>query len=348
MRRGKWIILAALPVVLILGDYVFWRMALLRLDSGFAAWRQQAEAAGWTVRHDPPRPGGWPGTAALRIENFTVTAISPRGVPRGIVAGWTSGALVLRIHLTQPDVVEVTPIGPHTIRLAGGPPVAISGGPIALRFPLRLSGPPRDFALEAEALEAVIPGSGTVHIASISAWAEVNDPERRDQPAASFSARADGIVLPDALRVGPDAPVDAVAMEGVVNGALRDGGDMAARVRAWRDEGGSVELHRLAVTWGQARMEATATLALDEDVQPMGTGTAKIAGYEPVLDRLAAKGVLSRSAVRAAKAMLTLLADTPAEGQPAEVEVPLTLQFRTLSVSQIPLARLPEVSWPSP
>ena len=124
--------------------------------------------------------------------------------------------------------------------------------------------------------------------------------------------------------------------------------NMAARVRAWLDEGGSVELHRLAVIWGQTRMEATATLALDGDVQPMGTGTAKIAGYEPVLDRLAAKGVLSRAAVRAAKAMLTLLADTPAEGQPAEVEVPLTLQFRTLSVSQIPLARLPEVSWPSP
>lgn len=107
-----------------------------------------------------------------------------------------------------------------------------------------------------------------------------------------------------------------------------------------------MELHRVVVGWGQTRIEGTATLALDEDLQPMGTGTGKISGYGAALDALAANAVLTRSAAKAAKAVLTLLANTPADGKPEEVEVPLTLQFRTLSVQQVPLVRLPELDWP--
>jgi hypothetical protein len=78
----------------------------------------------------------------------------------------------------------------------------------------------------------------------------------------------------------------------------------------------------------------------------MGAGTSKIVGYNAALDMLAAKSVLTRSATKAAKAVLSLMANTPAEGELEEVEVPLTLQFRTLSVRQVPLIRLPEFDWP--
>ncbi len=69
-------------------------------------------------------------------------------------------------------------------------------------------------------------------------------------------------------------------------------------------------------------------------------------GYAETLDALAAHGVISRSAAIAAKAVLTLLAHNPEDGSPPDVEVPLTLQYRTLSMRQVPLVRLPEVDWP--
>ena len=78
----------------------------------------------------------------------------------------------------------------------------------------------------------------------------------------------------------------------------------------------------------------------------MGAGTGKITGYVAGLDALAANGILTRSAATAARAVLSLLANPPADGQPEEVEVPMALQFRTLSVRQVPLARLPELDWP--
>ena len=153
-----------------------------------------------------------------------------------------------------------------------------------------------------------------------------------------------GTTAPSTINVVP--VISDAAVEGVLNGPLPPGPGLAARATAWRDGGGSLELHRLAITWGPARVDATATLALDEDLQPMGAGTGKIAGYGAALDALAANAVLSRSAATAAKAVLSLLANPSAEGQPEEVEVPLALQFRTLSVRQVPLVRLPELDWP--
>ena len=101
------------------------------------------------------------------------------------------------------------------------------------------------------------------------------------------------------------------------------------------------------VDWSSTRLEATATLALDEELQPMGAGTSKIVGYGPALDALATNAVITRSAAKAAKAVLTLLAHTQTDDKSDEVEVPLALQFRTLSVRQVPLIRLPEFDWPT-
>ena len=56
---------------------------------------------------------------------------------------------------------------------------------------------------------------------------------------------------------------------------------------------------------------------------------------------LATTGALTRSAATAAKAVLGLLARLPEDGGAAEVEVPLTLQDRTLAMRQFPLMRLP-------
>ena len=78
----------------------------------------------------------------------------------------------------------------------------------------------------------------------------------------------------------------------------------------------------------------------------MGAASARVVGYAETLDSLAAHAAISRSAATAAKAVLSLLANSPDDGSPPDVEVPLTLRYRTLSMRQIPLVRLPEIEWP--
>jgi len=115
----------------------------------------------------------------------------------------------------------------------------------------------------------------------------------------------------------------------------------------WRDEGGSLEISNLAAGWGPLGVSGGATLALDDQLQPMGSGNAKLVGFADALDKLAAGGVLTRSAATAAKAVLSLLAGSGDGDDPPTVDVPLTLQYRTLSMRQVPLVRLPELDWPS-
>ena len=124
------------------------------------------------------------------------------------------------------------------------------------------------------------------------------------------------------------------------------GAPLTERAAAWRDGGGALEIRRLALIWGPLDLTASATLALDEQLQPMGAGSARVVGYAETLDALAAHAAISRSAATAAKAVLSLLAHTPEDGSPPDVEVPLTLQYRTLSMRQVPLVRLPELDWP--
>jgi hypothetical protein len=351
MRRKRLIALAVLPALLLAGDFFYWQLAVERLQAGIENWIIGARAEGWDIRHGAVTTGGWPNAATLRVENLTIATSGWAGMSIGAShlrdIEWGSDTITFRIGLVRPDTMEVTPQGLHPLRLNAGPPIPVSAGDIRLRLTQKPHMPPSTMNIEADTLAGAIPGFGQVTAGHLSGHADLRLDAGRDQAVVLFSMSAQPLTLPDGMHwdLGPE--IDELAVEGVLNGPLPlQGQSLAERATSWRDAGGSLELHRLAIRWGQARLDATATLALDEDLQPMGAGTGKITGYGAALDALAAKAVLSRSAAQAAKAVLSLLATTPDDGQPEEVEVPLTLQFRTLSVRQVPLVRLPELDWP--
>jgi hypothetical protein len=351
MRRKRLIALAVLPGILLAGDFFYWRLAVNQLRAGFENWTAGVRASGWDIRHGSVTAGGWPDAATLRIENLTIAASGWAGMNIGALhirdVEWGSDTISFQISLTRPNTMEVIPLGLHPLRLNAGPPVPISAGDMRLRVTQRPRMSPSTMDIEADTLAGGIPGFGQVTIGHLSGHADLRLNAGRDQAVVLFSVSAQPLTLPDGTHwdLGPE--IDEFAVDGVLNGpSPLQGQTLAERATSWRDAGGSLELHRLTIGWGQARLDATATLALDEDLQPMGAGTGKITGYGAALDALAAKAVLSRSAAQAAKAVLSLLATTPDDGQPEEVEVPLTLQFRTLSVRQVPLVRLPELDWP--
>ena len=357
MRRKRLIgLVLFLPLLLLGGDFIYWRVAVNQLRSGFNAWTARARSNGWDITHGAIVASGWPNSAMLRIQNFAIDApgaFGRGGVNVGAVhfdrLTWSSDAVVLRSGLAQPEVLEITPVGPRPIRLNSGRPIPFSADHMHLRLAVRLNGQPRTLEFDAVAPRVMAPGFGEVSAEHLNVRAEFQPSSGRDQPAVTFSFEAEPVTLPDNPVWALGREVETLAFEGVLNGPLPPPGPgLTARATSWRDEGGSLEFHRVAVVWGKVRLDATATMALDDELQPMGAGTGKITGYGAGLDALAANGVVTRSAATAAKAVLSLLADTPAEGEPEEVEVPITLQFRTLSVRQVPLLRLPELDWPEP
>jgi hypothetical protein len=162
----------------------------------------------------------------------------------------------------------------------------------------------------------------------------------------AFSLKAEAISPPPGIArlLGPR--IANLEADGALDGPLSLGRTLKEQAAAWRDGGGSLEIRHLALVWGPLDLSASATLALDDQLQPMGAGSTRLVGFAETLDALAAHAAISRSAATATKAVLSLLAHTPEDGGPPDVEVPLTLQYRTLSMRQVPLVRLPEVDWP--
>jgi hypothetical protein len=346
MRRRHWIVLAAVPLVLLAAHFAYWRLVQRQLASSYAAWADGARAAGWTVEAGSTVGGGWPLAAELRVTNLVLSggkAIVPGGI------AWRSPLVTLRVGLQDPRALDVVAEGQQHVRLGSLPEIALTADQLQATLLLQSDAPPRDVDLLVNHLVAdVMPkrgAAGRVTIGLLQGHADLNVPPGS---SAGFSSSAEAVELPEAVKWPLGSRISSVALDGAISGALGRGGSQAEWAAAWRDSGGSLEVHRLAVGWGPLGVSATATLALDDQLQPMGAGTARLVGYAAALDALANNGTVSRSAVTAAKAVLSLLAPTPGDGEPSEVEVPLTLQYRTLSMRQVPLVRLPELDWPQP
>jgi hypothetical protein len=343
-RRTLWIILLAVPLLLLAADTLYWRIIVRNLEAGFAEWESNQRAAGWIVQHAAPVRGGWPLAAILTVPAMSLTG-GAANIPGGL--SWSAERLLLRIALARPTILESATAGRQQLRLAGGPEVPYTASRVRLLLPLTQPASfPASANLTVGNLHADTPLGGEASIGSLRLHLEFRPDAHSGEPAVSFSLHAEAISPPKGV-VRPLGPrITALTAEGALNGPLPIAKTPVQSATVWRDGGGSLEIRHLAVVWGPLDLTGSATLALDDQLQPMGAGSARLVGYAETLDALAAHALISRSAATAAKAVLSLLANSPDDGSPPDVEVPLTLQYRTLSMRQVPLLRLPEVDWP--
>lgn len=337
----------ATPLLLAAVDAFYWRLVERDLEDGFAAWLAARRDSGWTVAVGQTTRGGWPLAATV-----TASAVSLRGgdpaVPGGLT--WTTEQVVLRIGLLRPKVVEIAPAGTQYLRFAEGPEIPYTADQLHITLPLQASAPPRSATATVHDLRAGIPTGGdataSLTVGSLQLHLESRSAAQAGEAALTFSLNAEAIGPPANIARSLGPRIASLTLSGTLDGPVPHIQALAERAAGWRDGGGTLEIQHLAVKWGPLDLMASATLALDEQLQPMGTGSARVVGYTETLDALATHGTISRSAATAAKAVLSLLAHSPEDGSPPDVDVPLTLQYRTLSMRQVPLVRLPELDWP--
>ena len=341
-RRRLWTVLLATPLLLLAAVTLYWWIVARNLERGFAVWEARERGFGWTDHHGPPVRGGWPLAPTLSVPAMSLSGGSAD--IRGRLA-WSAESLVLRIALLHPGVVEITPEGRQTLRLADDPEVPFTADRLSLTMPVRADPWPGFVELVAENLHANTP-MGEAGLESLRLHLGFEPGAQPDDPVMAFSLRSQGISPPSGVARPLGSRIDSLSVDGALNGPMPVGRTLADQAAAWRDGGGSLKIDRLALVWGPLDLTSSATLALDDQLQPMGAGSAKLVGYAETLDALAAHSAISRSAATAAKAVLSLMAHNPDDGSPPDVEVPLTLQYRTLSMSHVPLVRLPELDWP--
>ena len=260
---------------------------------------------------------------------------------------------MLRVALLRPQTLSIAAEGAQRLSIGGFPEIPYTADRLDATVPVGPGPAPQRADVRASNIAADMPSgreaARRLTVGFLQARLEIRPSPPQGEPALAFAISAEGIGLPPGTRWPLGSRVSSVSVEGALDGPVPRAANWADRAALWRDGGGTLAIEHFALGSGPLGLSASATLALDEQLQPRGAANARLVGYAEARDALAANGAITRRADIAAKAILSLIARAPENGDAsAQVEVLLTLQDRTLSVRQIPLARgPPPLAWPA-
>ncbi len=151
-----------------------------------------------------------------------------------------------------------------------------------------------------------------------------------------LALRSDELELePGTLPVEFPRTVKLMDLQTTVTGLLK--GDASPQNLAqWRDDGGTLEITKLHLQWGDMDISASGSLALDDQMRLIGALTARIKGHDQLLNIAVNSGAMDRDHLPAARAVLGLLA--AAAG--GVLSVPVRLQDGKLFLGPAAIARL--------
>ena len=337
----------ALPLVGILGYVVFWFTVASTAEKQVLSWIEQQRPQGVEITHGEITTGGFPLRVVIRIAEPSVRA------PRG---SWSGPALTLTGAPWDWRHINWQAPGRHDIRWraangsdrramltavhlegwgeagGGGLPkveawltdgeLVLPGGTVAARGVLLQILPPAGDEGDRGAADGLSPG-----------------------PRLPISLDAKGITLPERMESPLGRSIDRLALEMSLNGPLTPGPWPAPALR-WRDAGGVLQINQLGLTHGPLNMSGDGAMAIDRLGQPEGAFTARVTGFAETIDALRKRKIIDPSAADAVQVVLGLLSSGPDNGR--VLDVPLTLQDRTVSLGGFKLFRVKPVDWFSP
>ncbi|MBI3517723.1 MAG: DUF2125 domain-containing protein [Proteobacteria bacterium] len=316
-----------------------WYVAARQLIAALDGWAEARRAEGWQVAYGSPSATGFPSKVAAQIPEPRLVAPA-RG--SGTIA-WEWRAPSVRIEIVPWRLDRVTLRNRGENRL------------VAQRDGARLEATlDCDDALVR--LEAGRRDAGRYLIELVGPKLQLVDPAvgiqasqlgfdlrlYRTPPGDHLAVAADlgfGVndLVTELLGQAGRAPVTA-NLEVELMGAIPSGPPDQS-VPAWRDDGGTVEVRRLTLSSSGIRVAANGTLALDNQLRPMGAATAAIRGFDAAIDRLTAAGSVNPRDAQLAKLLLSAIATPSAEGERV-LNVPLTAQDGWFYVGPMRLTRL--------
>jgi hypothetical protein len=310
-----------------------------RLQSAFSRWQQTVESQGWQVTVGQPSAGGFPSGATLVLPDLTLRggqALVPGGVD------WHAQRVLLAVSLLHPWQLDVAPQGQQVVRIAAGRAMVLNADSLMATVPLG-AGRPDHIDIAATGLTGGLRFSGHPEDVRIDSLNLQLAAARGGSARTSMTValQVSGLGLPDSGRWPLGATITRLKLAAGLASPALSGRSAVEQARAWRDWGGTLDVSALAIKWGPLDLNGSATLGLDDQLQPTGRGHAHVKGWSETLDALASGGVLPPGVAQTAKAVLGLMA----RGDGAELSIPFALKNSTLSLGNIPVIRLNELAW---
>ncbi|MDX9860425.1 MAG: DUF2125 domain-containing protein [Rhodospirillales bacterium] len=344
LRAAKWAIGAAIGGIVLGALYMgFWNYAAELARDSVLDWMEARRQEGAVVGFERLNIGGFPSYLRLVIDRPAMSwpnADAPWG--------WETDQLTAEMRPWNFRQIVLLAPGRHAVSwTTGGIGRTAKGAVRDLRAKVDLDGG-RPVAGHIDARAADFAGDGGLDRLTLERAAAdfrcmpVVDADDRT-PVADVRVTAHEIGLPSGWGLPLGAEVAAIRLDATVLGNLPFG-PLVDLLGGWRDDGGTVEVRQLDLTYGPLALAANGTLALDEALQPIGAFTARIEGFFETVDALRTRGAIRSQDAVTAKMVLGILAKRNDAGR-ISLAVPLTLQDRRLYVGPVPLAEVPPIRW---
>ncbi|MBM3512536.1 MAG: DUF2125 domain-containing protein [Alphaproteobacteria bacterium] len=350
-ERAKYLVerpMMRLPLIglaiLIVVYCIAWTTTSFLLKGEIEKWIARQREAGATITHGDILVSGFPSRVTLTLPDWSMSQ------PANAAAwSWRTEAVRVWSAPWRPLAFTLDLAGRHEIGGARLSPVAwVMAGRADVRPELMTDGQLRSITVTIEAAslaEAVdappLASLERLHLAAIPGETEAPDPE----PAWQLTLDASSVRWPESMTIGPFArDLERATINAQLIGEIAPG-PLSKSLDAWRNRGGTLNLQRLELRWPPLGLSGSATIALDETLQPIGAGALTLTDFMETVDKLTEQDVLQPGAASAARVMLGLMARKPTNGGASEINLSLSIQDGKLSAGPLPLMEIPPIDW---
>jgi hypothetical protein len=340
MRRYLPAVLIALLLIVAGGWTVAWERIADNLQGRIDAWVTARRADGLKVDYERVAVSGFPFRWHVTVSHPNMAGAGP--------TGWTWQGFAVEAEM-KPWVLRDIPV-----RFPGDQRFSAGGGNVAETWTVNAAQPDGHVMIDERGRldqlaldlgDATFQRAADVqptHTDHLTAHAQLHRGTADHQDDTfDLSLTIDNATLaqtPVAL-LGPH--IEHADVDLAFKGKL-PGGNLPSSISVWRDDGGTVDIHRIAVRWGPIDADGNGTIALDERNRLLGAFTARWRGYNEAIDALMALRQIKPLQAAGAKIALNALARQNQSGV-NEVNIPLTAQDGKLFVAGFPLLELPEL-----
>jgi len=351
LRLIRWFLFGLVAFAALSIAYTaFWFSVASNFRDGLPAWIERLGGAGATLAYRQLEISGYPFQFRLILHDPVFDAPAMPALA-GKPLRWSAGRIMAMMAPWNFNAYTIDLAGDHRIDWP------------AERGPRATTMSAAEFSIHTDMREDGLPGRAHFDVARlrISDAATTTDPlwlvgraklnaqrlfpegDVATQPTFSLDFEiADARIPPGDFPLGRDV----ARLTGAANviGTLSDPSN-AGGLSAWRDAGGILEFTLNQAKYGPLTVEATGTAALDDSLQPITAGTAKVEGLFPAIDALRNRDLIRSRDAAMAKVILGVMSRPNDKGVPT-ISLPFSIQNQKLFAGPVPLMDVPPIQWP--
>lgn len=318
-----------------------------QLQNSIDAWIEQQKHAGVQVRFKEQNRSGFP----LQINlSFDQPVIISDKKPSGYV--WQGQRAVVTMKLWQLRNIHMDLSGPQKIKIINNTNTMMwRGHAKILSAVIHLkSATQAAVTLNLEGIEMKTDATNktknalNMRLKRGSVYLMQNKKPTEKSPSLSIAADIADLQMPKSLPMILSHNFSKLNFSASVLGVLPRKVNPRSLL-AWRDAGGTVEIDRVELKHGPLELQADGTIALDQNLQPVGAFSAKIFGFFDVIKVLRDRNLIQSNIALTANLVLGVLSKRQGPENKPRLDVSVSIQDRKLYVGPLAIAKMPFIHW---